>query len=304
MKIERRKFLKLATASACLGSASIAKSQESFPGWPNRYGMLMDTTLCIGANCRKCEEACKKVNNLPPHDTPLSDNTVFDQQRRTDPENYTVVNRFPNPEDPEKPIYVKRQCMHCNEPACASACLVKAFTKTPEGAVIYNKDICIGCRYCMIACPFNIPAYDYFNPLTPQVRKCTLCYDRITDGKIPACAEICPNEAITFGKRNDLIPLAYEKIRKHPGRYSSHIYGENEVGGTSWLYLAGTDFEKIGFPAHLGTAPYPSFTREFLSSVPLVLTIWPVMLIGFYKFSQHRQKVEKDSRDSEIGGNE
>ncbi len=304
MSINRRNFLKLATAAACVGSASSAKSQEYFAGWPDRYGMLTDTTLCIGTNCRKCEEACKKVNELPPHDVPLSDNTVFDRQRRTDPENYTVVNRFPNVEDPEKPIYVKSQCMHCNEPACASACLVKAFTKTSEGPVIYNKDLCIGCRYCMIACPFNIPTYDYLRPFDPQVRKCTMCYDRIKEGKIPACAEICPKEAITFGKRSDLIDLAHERIRNHPDSYIRHIFGEHEAGGTSWLYLAGVGFENVGFPSELGETPYPSLTRGFLGAVPLVLTIWPVFLIGLYKFSQHREEVEKNIRSSGAGRDE
>lgn len=304
MSINRRDFLKVATAAACVGSASAAKSQEYFPGWPDRYGMLTDTTLCIGTNCRKCEEACKKVNELPPHDVPLSDNTVFDRQRRTDPENYTVVNRFPNAEDPEKPIYVKIQCMHCNEPACASACLVNAFTKTPEGPVIYNRDLCIGCRYCMIACPFNIPTYDYFRPLDPEVRKCTMCYDRIKEGKIPACVEICPKEAITFGKRSDLIDLSHEKIRKHPDNYTHHIFGEHEVGGTSWLYLAGVGFENIGFPSELGETPYPSLTRGFLGAVPLVLTIWPVFLIGLYKFSQSREEAERHMQDTGEGGNQ
>jgi Fe-S-cluster-containing dehydrogenase component len=200
-----------------------------------------------------------------------------------------VVNRFDNPNDSDKPYYVKKQCMHCNEPACASACLVAAFTKTKEGPVIYNPNVCIGCRYCMVACPYYIPTYDYFEPLSPEVRKCTMCYDRIQEGKIPACAEICPKEAITFGKRSDLITLAREKIRHDPERYHPYLFGENEAGGTGWLYLAGTDFGKLGFPTDIGTTPYPELTRGFLSVVPLVLTIWPVLLTGFYKFSKARE---------------
>jgi len=294
MSIKRRDFLKLSTAAACLGAASSAQGMESFDGWPDRYGMLTDTTLCIGANCRRCEEACKKVNQRPMDGLDLTDNSVFDQERRTDPNSYTVVNRFPNPNDSENPIYVKKQCMHCNEPACASACLVRAFSKTPEGPVLYNKDVCIGCRYCMLACPFRVPTYDYFNALSPEVRKCTMCYERIKEGKMPGCAEICPKEAITFGKRSELITLAREKIRHDPGRYHPHIFGETEVGGTSWLYLAGTDFTKLGFSNDLGSMAYPELTRGFLSVVPLVLTIWPVMLTGFYKFSKHREGMEKD----------
>jgi ferredoxin len=187
--------------------------------------------------------------------------------------------------------------MHCNEPACASACLVRAFSKTPEGPVLYNKDVCIGCRYCMLACPFRIPSYDYFDAYSPEVRKCTMCYDRIKEGKIPACADVCPKEAITFGKRSDLIILAREKIRHDPDRYRPHIYGEEEVGGTSWLYLAGTDFEDIGFASNLGSTAYPELTRGFLSAVPIVLTVWPVMLTGFWKFSKARAEAETKAEE-------
>jgi hypothetical protein len=145
----------------------------------------------------------------------------------------------------------------------------------------------------MVACPFYAPAYDYFDAFTPKVQKCTLCIDRIREGKKPACADICPRETITFGKREDLIQLAREKIRSHPDRYINHLYGEHEVGGTSWLYLAGTEFNNIGFDTNLGTTPYPMLTRGFLSTVPLVLTIWPVMLAGFYKASKMREKSEE-----------
>ena len=182
-----------------------AMAGENFSGYPDSYGMLVDTTVCIGENCRRCEEACKKANDRTLDDLDLKDNSVFEKQRRTSADNYTVVNRFDHPDDSKKKIYVKHQCMHCAEPACASACLVKAFTKSPEGPVLYNADVCIGCRYCMVACPFYAPAYDYFDAYTPQVRKCTMCHDRIKEGKKPACVEICPEECITFGKRSDLI---------------------------------------------------------------------------------------------------
>lgn len=290
--INRRSFLKFSLATASLAIPSPAKSQEHFSGWPNRFGMLTDTTLCIGTNCRKCEEACKKANELSRKNLNLSDNSVFNRKRRTDPENYTVVNRFPNPKKPETPYYVKKQCMHCEEPACASACLVKAFRKTPEGPVLYNPDVCIGCRYCMVACPFGIPSYDYFDAYTPQVRKCTMCYNRIKQGKIPACAEICPQEAISFGKRDELIALARERIRQHPDRYHPHIFGEHEAGGTGWLLLTGVEPAKLDLPAELGQTPYPELTRGFLSVVPLVLTIWPLMLMGFYKLSRAGERNE------------
>ena len=292
MKNNRRHFISQIAAGAgtvFLGRrATAVDSVEDFTGYPDRVGMLVDVSLCIG--CRKCEEACKQSNHLPPCNVPLEDKSIFEHQRRTDAENYTVVNRYASNQPDGPPVYVKKQCMHCEEPACASACLVGALSKSKEGAVLYNKDICLGCRYCMIACPFSIPAYEYHNPTSPKVRKCTLCYERTKSGERPACAAICPNEAITFGKRSDLIKLAGEKIMKHPGKYQDHIYGVTEAGGTSWLYISEVPFAAIGLPMNLGTKPYPDYTRGFLSAVPVVFVVWPALLGGFYLFSKSRQQ--------------
>lgn len=294
MKTNRRDFLKIAAAAG--GAGLLLKPQEilakEFTGWPDAYGMLTDTTLCIG--CRKCEAACNEVNNLPAPSSSFEDKSVLNFKRRTSAYVYTVVNRFPDPTKKGEWIYAKIQCNHCNEPACASACLVGAFKKTPEGAVKYNKDVCIGCRYCMTACPFNVPAYEYNNPFSPEVRKCELCLPRLQKGELPACAGICPREAITFGKRRQLIKVARDRIRKHPDRYADYIYGENEVGGTSWMYLSKLPFEQIGFRTDLGTTQYPQLTKGFLSAVPLVLVIWPALLGGCYAFTRHRERQAKE----------
>ncbi|MEA3232150.1 MAG: 4Fe-4S dicluster domain-containing protein, partial [Thermodesulfobacteriota bacterium] len=148
----------------------------------------------------------------------------------------------------------------CNDPSCVSACIVGALTKQENGAVIYDAKKCIGCRYCMVACPFQVPAYEYHNALTPEVRKCTFCYQSVKEGGLPACAQICPREVITFGKKDELLRLARWKMKKNPGKYVDHIYGEHEVGGTSWLYLASEPFESIGFPK-LGTKAPPRLTE-------------------------------------------
>jgi Fe-S-cluster-containing dehydrogenase component len=145
------------------------------------------------------------------------------------------------------PNFVKIQCMHCQDPACASACITGALTKKDNGSVHYDVDRCIGCRYCLVACPFEIPAYDYHDPLTPQVRKCTFCFDRLAQGQMPGCASICPTEAITFGKRSTLLELAKTRIANDPGRYKDHVYGEHEAGGTCWLYVTGEPLDKLGF---------------------------------------------------------
>lgn len=300
MRTDRRTFLKAlagAGAATAFGFPEIARAgMPLLAGYPNQFGVLVDTTVCIG--CRRCEWACKEWNKLPGQ-TSLAkyekDQSVFQALRRTHADTYTVVNRFPNPRDSSKPIYVKKQCMHCYEPGCASSCFVKAFTKRPVGAVTYDASLCVGCRYCMAACPFDIPAYQYDNAFTPQVTKCTFCFDRISkEGGVPACVGICPVETMTFGKRTDLIDLAHKKIRDNPQRYVNHVYGETEVGGTSWLYLASVPFNRIGFRTDLGTAPIPTLGKPFLSLVAPVFIVIPALAMGFYSFKRRRDKTEAE----------
>lgn len=293
-RISRRNFLKRVAiggsfSAGFLGSLKNAFA-ENFSGWPDRYGMLVDLTRCIG--CRRCEAACNKINQLPAPKTPFEDKSVFEKKRRTDARTYTVVNRYADSQRLGEPVYRKVQCMHCNEPACVSACLVGAMKKTPEGPVIWDKDLCIGCRYCMNACPFYIPKFEYDNAFAPRIQKCFMCYgQRIKKGLVPACAAACPMEALTFGKRRDMLELARERIENAPGKYIDHVYGENEAGGTSWLYISPMSFEQVDLPTNLGTTPFPMYTRDFLSMVPFVLTVWPAFLGAFYLFSKRREKL-------------
>jgi Fe-S-cluster-containing dehydrogenase component len=287
-KITRRKFLGTVAAIGAAGLASKATIVDArdFDDTADRYGVLYDLTDCVG--CRTCEEACNEENKLPPPDVPFDDASVFNETRRPTVGAYTVVNRFDNPDDPDRPLYRKVQCNHCNEPACASACPVHAYTKTPEGPVTYDVNLCFGCRYCMIACPYYIPAFDYDSALEPRISKCTMCAHRVKAGLPTACSEACPTGALTFGKRGDLITLARDRIRKEPDRYVKHIFGETEAGGTSWLYISGVPFEHYGFPTNIQKAPMLENTQGFLSSVPLVFTIWPALFGMLYLATQHR----------------
>jgi len=297
----RRSFLKTLVGaglmSAIAGNPVQAMADVlNLPGYPDQFGVLVDTTVCIG--CRRCEWACKEWNKLP-NQKPLkqyeNDRDVFNKIRRTNADTYTVVNRYPNPRDPARAIYVKKQCMHCFEPGCASSCFVKAFTKRPVGAVTYDASLCVGCRYCMAACPFDIPAYQYYNAFTPEVTKCTFCCDKISKtGGAPACVEICPVETMTFGKRRDLVELAHKKIRDNPDRYVNHVYGEHEVGGTCWLYLAGVPFDQIGFRTDLGTVAIPTMSKPFLSLVSPVFVAVPALAMGFYSFKKRRDEIARE----------
>ena len=257
MGINRRRFFSLLLPAAALAATSRAEDSEDIPGksGDEQVGCLADTTLCVG--CRQCEEGCNRRNELPRPESVFRDRLVFRKQRRPGPNNFTVVNEFPGPPSRDQlkkaATYVKTQCMHCLDPACVSACIVGALTKATDGSVVYNPDICIGCRYCMIACPFQIPSYEYAETLTPKVRKCEFCADQAEGtGANPACAAACPTEAIVFGKRNELLQLARSRMERRPVRYVDHIYGEHEVGGTSWLYLYGRD------QAGIGLIPLPS----------------------------------------------
>ncbi len=249
MSFNRRDFFK--ASGAALGALAGTSQLSASPGPQlddDRFGVLSDLTLCIG--CRKCEWACSEVHEHPHQ--PIStydDQSVLAEYRRPTEETCTVVNRFPGPEGSEIPLDIKVQCMHCEHPACVSACIVGALRKTPEGPVTYNKSVCVGCRYCITACPFQIPTVDYHNALTPVIEKCDMCVQRImTEGKPPACVEICPREAILFGTRKELLQVAHERIRQNPDRYIDHIYGEHEVGGTSWMYISSVPFEQLKMP--------------------------------------------------------
>jgi Fe-S-cluster-containing dehydrogenase component len=302
--ISRRKFLAVSLAGGAaltLPSTKKALGAGTFEGYPEGMGVLVDLTRCIG--CRSCEAACNREQQLPAPAVPFDDPSVFDhvghggQKRRPDENAYTVVNRY-EPAAGGGPVYRKVQCNHCNEPACLTSCFVNAYTKTREGAVVYNPKVCVGCRNCMIACPFHVPAYSYSSAFNPMVKKCIFCYDtRLKVGRPPACVEICPQEALTFSHRRDLLRLARERIKANPGRYVDHIYGETEAGGTAWLYLSGVPFDQVGFDTTLGGDPIISNVKDFLSTVPMVLAIWPALFTGFHLLAS-RKKGQADGDHS------
>ena len=296
--IDRRGFLRGGLVASAAATISLTKKSEAatFEGYPNAMGVLVDLSRCVG--CRSCEAACNKEQNLPAPEKPFNDFSVFDemhhgQKRRTDETRYTIVNRYDIP-GREHPLFRKIQCNHCMEPACLTSCFVNAYTKTPEGAVVYDPSVCVGCRTCMVACPFYIPTFRYSSAFNPRIMKCVFCHEtRLTKGLPPACVEACPQEALTFGRRADLVEMGKQRIRENPGAYVDHIYGEHEAGGTAWMYLSPAPFEQVGFDTSVPKEPILNYVKDFLSIVPMVLTIWPALFAGFHLLATRKDKLEQ-----------
>jgi formate dehydrogenase iron-sulfur subunit len=282
MNLDRREFLK--TAGQVGVSATIinvvARRAAAFEGSPSSddaMGVLVDLTKCNG--CRQCEAACQEAAGFEvPTKEELLDESVFAERRHPTPQCYTTVNKFRGRGEGAEaaPVYVKSNCLHCLHPACVSACLVGAMHKQPNGAVGYDAWKCMGCRYCMVACPFEIPKYEYDSVLTPQVRKCTFCSNEGNPhkGGTPACVLACPKQCLIYGPRGELLSRARSRIKRQPHRYIEHVYGEHEAGGTSWLYLSGTPFDEIGFlqvapeaPPHLSESIQHGVFNHFVPPV-------------------------------------
>jgi Fe-S-cluster-containing dehydrogenase component len=269
--VNRREFLQVGAVAGVGLSGRRAAAEEG--GDPSEFvGVLVDTTRCIG--CRSCERACSVANELPVPD--VESDSALETVRDTSDRQWTVVNRF---ETSKGEVFVKKQCMHCWQPACAAACLTNAMHKTRTGPVVWRSSKCMGCRFCMVSCPFDIPKFEY-DEWNPKIQKCTLCAGRLAEGGSPACVEACPTDALLFGSKRELMEIARVRIYSHPDRYVHKIYGEYEVGGTGWLYLSAVPFEEIGFRTDLGTTPYPEYTRDFLYGVPLVLFGLPALMLG------------------------
>jgi Fe-S-cluster-containing dehydrogenase component len=286
MKIGRRGFFKIAAVTVGAAGASTATATAAAHGAAeDGPGVLVDTTLCVG--CRACEAACAEANHLAP---PPEDAGVFDEKRDTHEQAFTVVNRTEKAPGVER--FAKKQCMHCLAPGCASACPVKAMTKSPEGPVVYNPNRCMGCRYCMIACPFDVPKYEYGSN-APRVRKCSFCAERQAKGLKPACTEVCPSGPLTFGKPSELLEAAKTRIYTSSDRYVHHVYGEREAGGTSWLYITDVPLDQLALRTDVPERPYPDLVAGALGAPPFVMTLWPPLLMGLYAFSHRKEKVDE-----------
>jgi formate dehydrogenase iron-sulfur subunit len=261
-------------------------------------GMLIDLTKCVG--CRGCQVACKQWNNLPAEETSVG--TEFTNPQTRSAYTWTLV-EFKTFDIEGKTVstFTKTQCLHCEHPACESVCIAKAIEKTELGPVVVDYDKCIGCRYCQVACPVNVPKYQY-DKVFPKMQKCTMCYDRVSAGLQPACAATCPNGAILFGDRADLLATARKRIEKGGDRYVNHIYGETELGGTAVLYLSGVPLEFTPLDTTVTTDAVPNFTWKAMKQIPMLLGAVGVASLGLLAYSSRREAVANAAAAAQKGG--
>ena len=241
MDRNRRSFLKgmVVAGTTSVAGPVLASGRDRPVVPPDAKGMLYDSTRCIG--CKACVVACHESNDLPP-DT--REDPLHDMPRTLNDRTKNIIKLY---QDGDRRSYVKRQCMHCIDPACVGACMIGALQKREFGIVTWDTNRCIGCRYCQIACPFEVPKFEWESN-NPRIIKCELCNHRFAEGKGPACCEVCPREAVVFGDYEDLLADARQRLEDHPGRYVDKIYGETDGGGTQVLYLSHVEFENLGLP--------------------------------------------------------
>lgn len=242
-------------------------------------GLLFDSTMCVG--CGECYLACKAQNNLPE----TSEDYLKDHLSS---ETFTVIEEYGD-------VYTRKMCMHCAEPTCVSVCPVGAFEKTELGPVTYDSDKCIGCRYCMQACPHHIPRYEW-NKTNPLVKKCVMCHDKIAKGEGTACSEACPSGATMFGDLDDLVKEAKQRLKDNPDTYYPAVYGLEEAGGSNVLILSSVPFDKLGFSTKLPKEPLPGYTARALDKIPGVVGVGGVFLTGMYWLTKRKNQIAKEQK--------
>lgn len=241
-------------------------------------GILVDVTRCTG--CNHCVDACTEAHNLgEARSSPQEVGDGLSAHRWS-----AIVYHEGHS--------VRKFCRHCLEPACVSVCPIGAMQKTADGPVVYNYDACMGCRYCMMACPFGIPRYEWDSP-APRVQKCNLCADRLSTGQLPACVEACPEQALIFGERDALLETAHRRIQTENGKYLPVVYGEHEAGGTSVLYISDISLDFLALAQTPGDRAYPDLSWSWMSKVPAVGVATAGLMTGLFWVIGRRIQVEE-----------
>lgn len=325
MSMDRRQFLKGvlaggAAAATCTPAVVEARGNLTMP--PQAMGLLYDSTLCIG--CKACVAACKESNGLPPEFS--NENDLWDTPLDISGKTKNIIKMYKDgtglTKDAETDGYafMKHSCLHCVDPSCVSACPVSAMRKDPvTGIVTYDEKDCIGCRYCIVACPFDVPRFQYDTPF-PKIVKCELC-NHLKEGdayQYSACAQVCPTGATLYGPTAELKKEAERRLALKPGEtavfprgkvgsddtyegkvanYLPQIYGDKELGGTQVLKLSAVSFEKLGFR----TLPERSFASvsETMQHTLYGYLIAPAIVLGGLIAVAKRNMREDDQAGSE-----
>jgi formate dehydrogenase beta subunit len=283
----------LAAAGAATAAPAVAQARERKQPPADAVGLLYDTTLCVG--CKACVVACADANGLP-RDTGASGG-LYQAPADLNARTKNIIRLYA---EGGRISYVKNQCMHCVDPACVGACMLGALQKREFGVVTYDQNKCIGCRYCQMACPFNVPKFEW-SKAAPRIVKCELCKHRLAEGRQPACSEVCPRQAVIFGRRADLLAEARRRLREKPDLYVQKVYGETDAGGTQVLYVSHVPFEKLGFP-QLGDQPVPAVQQAVQHGIykgfaaPVAL----YALLGAVAF-RNRRAQDAPVKDEEAG---
>jgi Fe-S-cluster-containing dehydrogenase component len=304
MAMTRREALRKITAGTAsvvaTGAATgvalsgVAHSEETPAVPPEALGLLYDATRCVG--CQSCVAACAQANNQA---SAAPANKLYQIAYDLNSTTRNIIKLY-RPTDGKSYSYVKQQCMHCVDPACVAGCMFKGLKKDPKtGVVSWNSKLCVGCRYCEIACPYHVPKFQW-EGYNPRIVKCELCKERLAKGEQPACSSVCPVHAVIFGKRSELLAEAKRRIKESPGKYfQDRVYGEHEAGGTQCLYLSHVPFTNLGLP----DLPDESVPQKYLKwqkrvysylAVPAVVYASVVGVInGNWKEHQHHMEEEE-----------
>lgn len=301
MTVTRRNLLRIGAASAAAAATAVlpVSAADAKTAPDDALGLLYDTTVCIG--CKACVAACTAANNLEPN-TSLSGG-IWQMPVDLDAQTKNIIKLYRS-EDGSEESFVKNQCMHCVDPACASGCPFKALHKDQYGIVEWDGSRCIGCRICEISCPFDVPRFEW-TEFNPRIVKCELCRHRLPDGLQPACTEVCPTKAVIFGTREELLREAHRRIEASPGKYyQDRVYGEQDLGGTQVVYLSHVPFAKIGLP-EVGTESRAHYGEKVHGVVYKGMVIPAVVYAGLAfimrrRFKAHDEHVRESGHEEQL----